>query len=120
MSQVILILAVAFLIAIFLTGFWVSRTGKPYSVPILTFHKLLSIASLIVLGREFLKGTTTTSAGNLQWYWVGSAGFLFIATILTGGFISMEKPMPDSLVRIHHILPYLTAIATIGSILFMM
>jgi len=120
MSQVILILAVAFLIAIFLTGFWVSRTGKPYSVPILTIHKLISIASLIVLGREFLRENPTTALGSLHWFWVGAAGFLFAATILTGGFSSMEKPMPDILVRAHHILPFLTAIAIIGYILFMM
>ena len=109
MSVAPLLIAGVSIILIFVSGFWVSRTGKPYSTGILTIHKLISLAVLIYLGMQVQRFRQTAIMSPLQWLSIALAGILFIVTILTGGFLSMEKDMPAVLKTVHHILPYATA-----------
>ena len=39
-------------------------------------------------------------------------GLFFLGTILTGGLVSIDKPLPKILVFLHKITPYLTVLST--------
>jgi hypothetical protein len=45
-NQLRVVSAGLFFLFIFLSGFWLSRTGKPYSGIILTIHKLIGLAAV--------------------------------------------------------------------------
>ena len=101
-----------FLFVIFLTGFRLTRSGKPYSMIVLTIHKLISLAAVIVLAITMVQinqvarlSATELAAGVVT-------GLLFLGTMATGGLLSLGKPMPAVILRLHRITPYLTVLST--------
>jgi len=98
-----------FFLLILLSGYRVTNSGKPYSMIILSIHKLLSVGTLAYLALSIWRASRVQPLAVLQWLAIGSAFLLFLVTILTGGFLSMEKDMPAVLKTVHHILPYATA-----------
>jgi hypothetical protein len=106
---------------IFLTGVWLSHLGKPLgSVPI-TIHKLIALADFILL--------------MITVYWINKSAPLqpviltaviiavvfFIATIITGGLVSvlatggfadLTPSVRTAISLSHKVLPYLTLLST--------
>jgi hypothetical protein len=101
---------------IFLAGFWLSRSGAPYSVLTLTIHKLISLAAIILLGITAYQTNQAARLGAIELLVVVVAGLLFIGTIATGGMLSTEKTMPDIVHRLHRITLYLTVLFTAVSL----
>lgn len=100
-----------FLLMIFLSGLRVSRSGKPYPVFGFTVHKLAALAGLVLLVRT---AWTARPLELLAWALLIAAGLAFLALIITGGLLSLERPMPALLKRFHHIAPYLAALSAAG------
>jgi hypothetical protein len=48
-TQSIIVSAGLFFLFIFLSGIWLSHSGKPLNVIILTIHKLISLAAVVFL-----------------------------------------------------------------------
>jgi hypothetical protein len=104
--------AVLFVIAIFATGFWLSRSGKPYNGVIFTLHKLIALAAValfvVVLYRikqaglmsplELIAGVVTT--------------LFFAGLFVTGALSSIDKPTLPLVLRVHHLTPYLAVLST--------
>ena len=44
------VIAGIFLVLIIVSGLWLSRTGRPLNVLILTVHKLIAVAGVVVAG----------------------------------------------------------------------
>ena len=57
-----LLFAGLFLLFIILSGIWLSRTGRPLSVLILTLHKLISLGAVIFLCHHRLPNSPGDSA----------------------------------------------------------
>jgi hypothetical protein len=110
---------------IFLTGFWVSQSGKPYDTIRMTIHKLIALADVVLL--------------VITVYWIHKSApiqpavltavilsmVLFIAAIVTGGLVSilgtggMASLAPTARTAVylsHRILPYLTVLSTAASL----
>jgi uncharacterized membrane protein YcgQ (UPF0703/DUF1980 family) len=103
----IVIISTLFLF-IFLSGYFLSRSGKPFNVPVLTIHKLLSLAALIYLSTRVVR----VPLNSLKIGLVTAAGLFFVSAIISGGLLSTDKPMPAIVHRIHQIIPYLTVLST--------
>jgi len=104
---------------ILLSGFWLSRTGKPYSGIILTVHKLISLAAVIWLGitvRRINQAGALSAIGLLA---AIVSGLFFLGTMVTGGLLSIGKPMPAIVLRLHRITPYLTVLSTAATLYFL-
>jgi hypothetical protein len=98
---------------LFLSGFRLTKTGKPYQAFLLTIHKLISLGILIFI---IINIFNTQKDGNLTATLLTSGiitGILFLLTIVSGGMVSFEKPMPVIFTKIHHTLPYLNLISSI-------
>jgi hypothetical protein len=99
-------------LAIFVFGFWVSRSGKPYSVLLLTVHKLIGVATgvyLVVVVSQIHK------VNPLDWGEIAALGVsisLFLVLIATGGLLSTEKQMPVAVHFLHKFMPYLAVISS--------
>jgi hypothetical protein len=100
-----------FLLMIFLSGLRVSRSGKPYPVFGFTVHKLAGLAGLFVLVRT---AWTARPLEPLAGALLAAAGLFFLSLIITGGLLSLERPIPSILKGFHHAAPYLAALSAAG------
>ena len=96
----------------FLFGFWLSRSGKPYSVIVLTVHKLISLAILFLIANAVYRLRADVSWSGAEVTAIVITGMLFLVAIGTGGVLSMEKPAPAIIALIHKITPYLTIVSS--------
>jgi hypothetical protein len=101
-----------FFLLIFLSGVRLSRAGRPLNVGISTIHKLISLAAgvFVLVTIYQLNGVAPLSA--TEWTAIVVTGLCFAGTVASGGLLSSEKPMPVAVLRVHQVVPVLTALAT--------
>jgi len=97
---------------IFLSGFWLSSTGKPYSTLIFTIHKLIGLALGVFMGMTVYRIHQTASLNLVQVLMIIVTILLFIATVSAGGALSIDKSMPLAVSYLHKGLPFLAVIST--------
>jgi hypothetical protein len=79
---------------IFGLGFWLQRAGRPYGLGIFTVHKLAGLGTLIYLAVRIFRANQAAPLSNVQWAIVAGTALCFVTAILSGGLVSLEKPMP--------------------------
>jgi hypothetical protein len=104
-------IGVAFVLT-FVFGYWVSHLGKPYNAILFNIHKLIALVVVVLLtvtlvrtGREARLGATEIIASVV-------AGLFLIGLFATGALLSIDKPMPPIVLRLHHVTPYLAVLST--------
>jgi hypothetical protein len=105
-----------FYLFIFLSGFWLSHSGRPYSVIILTIHKLIALAAVVWLGITVYQVNQAAKLSALESLAVVVTGLFFLGTIVSGGLLSTDKTMPGVILRLHQITPYLTVLSTTATL----
>jgi hypothetical protein len=111
-TQLRVVSAGLFFLFIFLSGIWLSRSGKPLNGMILTIHKLISLAAVVFLIITIyrINQVATLSAMGLTAGVV--TGLFFLGTIIAGGLLSTGKPTPAAILTMHQITPFLTVFST--------
>lgn len=107
-----------FLISI-ASGFWLNAGGKPYSVLILTLHKLISVGTFVYLCLTIYRLHKLAPLSSGQVAVAVLAAMLFLCLIATGGMLSTGKEFPTFVLRLHQIAPWLTLI-TVGAAKYML
>jgi hypothetical protein len=102
-----------FFLFIFISGFWLSRGGKPYGVGIFTVHKLIGLAAGIYLGVRVYRAHQTAPLGEAEIAAILVTVVLFISTVVAGGLLSTEESMPAFVSLVHKISPYIIVASTI-------
>jgi hypothetical protein len=105
-----------FYVFIFLSGMWLSRSGKPLNAIILTIHKLISLAAVafLVITMHQINQAAKLSAMELS---AGAVtGLFFLGAIISGGLVSTGKPMPAAILTMHRITPFLTVLSTAATL----
>lgn len=102
----------AFLI-MFLSGFWLNRTGKPYGTLVFTIHKLIGVGIAIWLFVTVRQIHQTMPLNTFEIAAILVAALFFIATVITGSLLSLplSRPMPDIVSRLNKVLPYFTLLS---------
>lgn len=111
MNTKILFWGLAFLV-IFVFGFLVSRDGRPYSVLLLTIHKLSGFGVGVYLVVTAVQMNKQQSLSTWLLVTLAVTVVLFLGLIATGGALATEKEMPAFVIRVHKILPYLATAGT--------
>ena len=111
-TQLKIVGAGVFFLFIFLFGFWLSRSGKPYNLAIFTLHKLVALGAIVFLGININKFHQATPLNPVQISVIALMAVCFVATIASGGLLSVEKAMPLIVRRLHQVAPYLTLLST--------
>jgi len=103
----------AFLI-MFLSGFRLNRTGKPYGTLIFTIHKLIGLGLGVLLFIMVKQAYQTSSLSPVEITAIAVAVLFFVATVTTGSLLSVpvSKPMPDIVSTLNKIFPYFTVLST--------
>lgn len=110
------IIAGLFFLFIFLSGIWLSRTGRPLNVAISTVHKLVSLAAGIFILVTIYQQSRVVPLSALEWIAIVVTGLCFLGTVASGGFLSSDKPAPVTLLRVHRIVPVLTLLSSAATL----
>ena len=102
-----LVAAVAF-VAVFALGFLLRRSGKPYSGLVLTAHKLISLAVLILFSLTVSRINKATPLASAALASAVFMGVFFVIAIVSGGLVSTDKPAPAIALTLHRVTPFLT------------
>jgi hypothetical protein len=103
--------AILFLL-IFISGFWLSRSGQPYNGLILTAHKLMAVAAVVLLVIRVIRINKVEGQGGQVFIALGITVLLFLAAIITGGLLSADNKIPAVISTVHKIIPYLAVVST--------
>lgn len=109
-----------FLLFIILSGVWLSRTGRPLSVLILTLHKLISLGAVIFLIITVYRIHQAAPLNPLQLGISVLTLLFFIALFATGGLLSTTKTMPAVVLKIHQIMHFLVVLSTSATLYLVM
>ncbi len=105
-----------FFLLIFASGYWLHHSGKPYGAILFNVHKLIGFGLFVLLVVRIYQLNLTTPLSPLEWVPCGIAALFFIATIVFGGLVSVDKPWPAITSLAHKLLPYLTLLSTAFSL----
>jgi hypothetical protein len=117
-----------FFLFILLSGFWVSRSGKPYNMFIFTVHKLIGLGIGIFLIRMVYLTNQTAPLSGTHWTAIIVTVLLFVFTVAAGGLLSvlaegglqsMGAAMQRAIQLVHKVMPYLIVVST-GVALYML
>jgi len=110
-----------FFLFILLSGFWVSRSGRPYNGLIFNIHKLIGLAAGIYLIRLVYLTHQAAPLSGTQWAAIVVTVLLFILTVAAGGLLSildagglvnMGPMIQRTIESVHKIFPYVIVIST--------
>jgi hypothetical protein len=107
-----LFIAGAFFVFMLISGFWLSHSGKPLNVFILTVHKLISLGALVFLAITIYRIQQVTPLSPLEIAAGAITLIFFIVMIATGGLLSASQTLPGVVLTVHQIMPYLLILTT--------
>lgn len=105
-----------FFLFIFLSGLWLNRLGKPYNPLVFNVHKLIGLAAGVFLIVTVVRTHQTAALSAIQIGAVVVTVLFFLAMVVTGGLMSIDKAMPVFVSLVHKFTPYLTVLATAGTL----
>jgi len=101
-----------FFLFIFLSGIWLSRSGKPLNGLILNIHKLIGLAFGVLIIITLYRMNQAGALDAMEWAAVIVTGLLFVGTVVIGGLLSTGKLVPAAVLRLHQVLSVPTVLAT--------
>jgi hypothetical protein len=107
-----LIFAGVFFLLILLSGFWLSSAGRPFNSILLTLHKLISITAVVYLIVNVIRIHRVTPLSLLEIVLCVASLLFFLVMVATGGLLSIAKPMPAFVHKIHQTMPYVVILTT--------
>ena len=99
-------------ILIFLTGVWLRIRGKPYSMLLVTVHKLIGLGTGFYLGLIVYRAYQAATFDQVQMASIAVTVLLFAVDVATGSLLSTEKEMPRVISIINKVFPFLALIST--------
>jgi hypothetical protein len=112
------VVAGVLLLLVFLTGIWQSRKGRPLNVGISTVHKLVGLAAGVLLLVIIYQRNRVVPLNATEWTAIVVTGLCFLGTVISGALLTSAEPRPPALLRVHQIVPVLTALST-GATLYL-
>jgi glucan phosphoethanolaminetransferase (alkaline phosphatase superfamily) len=109
-----------FFLFIFLSGIWLSRSGKPLNGIILTMHKLVSLAAGVYLIITLYQMNRAAALGAMELAAAVVTGLCFLGVVVFGGLLSTGKAMPARILRIHQAMSIVTVLATTAMLVLLL
>lgn len=110
-----IIVAGGLLLLTIASGYWLSHSGKPYSVAIFTIHKLIALSAVISTAVAVHHIRTVVDLGALDIGAIVVTGVLFLALFVTGAVMSIGKPAVSVALAIHRVAPLLAAASAVAA-----
>jgi len=85
-----------------ISGVWLSHSGRPLHVAIITIHKLIALATVIVISVNIYHLYRAVEFRALvELVVIAAAGLFFLALFISGALLSSGKPLPAAILSIH-------------------
>ncbi|RPI31180.1 MAG: hypothetical protein EHM70_12090 [Chloroflexota bacterium] len=110
MSTIVSKPVVAGLLLLFtlISGVWLSHSGKPLNMVVFTIHKLIAMATVIVIAANIYPLYRALDVRTfLEPVVIAVTGLLFLALFISGALLSRGNPLPEAILRIHQVAPLL-------------
>jgi hypothetical protein len=108
--------AALFYLVIFVSGFWLTRSGKPYNQIVFNVHKLIALAAVVLFVITLFRINRVTALNAIEVIASVVTGLIVLGLFVTGALLSIDHPMPAIVTKLHHIMPYLAALATAATL----
>jgi hypothetical protein len=106
-------------IFVFLSGLWLSNLGRPINVVVLTIHKLIGLGTAILIAVTIHQANQAIGLSAAVWVVAAITLVLFLATIITGGLLSTDRPAATIIATLHKVGPFLTVVSTAVTMYFL-
>jgi hypothetical protein len=103
-------------VLIFLSGLWVSGSGKPYNTLPFTVHKLVGLAAGVFLVVIVYQTHQAAPLGLPEIAALVVTVACFAGTVAAGALLSIDKQVPAVVLRLHQVVPVLTVLFTAGTL----
>ena len=103
-------------LGIFISGFSLKQAGKPYPGLLFNLHKLIGLAAVAFLIVIVYQIKHINTIGRLETIALIFTFFFFADTIISGGLVSIDKPVPPIISLMHRLLPYATLLSTAAAL----
>jgi hypothetical protein len=114
-----------FFVFIFISGFWLSRSGKPYRSLIFNVHKLIGLAAGIFLIVTVVRSGQASPLRPAEGAALVVTVLLFVGLVVAGGLLSVfdsgglanaGQAVRNAIKAAHHVLPYLATLSTAATL----
>ena len=112
---------VLFLITV-LSGVWLSNSGRPLNSAIFTVHKLIAVATIVVIGISVYNLYRSLDLRTfIELTVIAATALLFLALTVTGGMLSLKELLPGPVLpaaalRVHQVAPLLALVASAATV----
>lgn len=96
---------------IFVSGFWLSRSGKPYHAALFNVHKLIALGAVVFLILTVTQIHKTVPFNTLRIIALAVTALCVLVMFVSGGLLSVDKTFPEFVKVLHRVFPYLTALS---------
>lgn len=108
-------MAAAFLF-VFTTGFWLTHSGRPYGVALLTLHKIATVGILVLFGTSVYEAIKLSVLSIGVWLVISLALVMCVAMIVSGSVLSIVESPPPAVSLLHRVAPYPTLLLTVAAL----
>ena len=102
------LVTIAMFVLVFVLGFVLQRRSRPHNVLLLTAHKLLALAALILMILTVIRINRATPLATATLVVAAATALLFVVAIVSGGLVSTDKPAPAIALTLHRVTPFVT------------
>ncbi len=111
------LVTLALLVLVFVLGFVLQRRGRPHNVLLLTAHKLIALAALILMAITIIRINQATPLATAALVAAAATAVFFVVAIISGGLVSTDRPAPALARTLHWVTPFVTVACAVATFL---
>ena len=100
---------------VFGLGFMLQRRGRPHNVLLLTAHKLIALAALILMAITVIRINRVTPLDTVALVAAAAMAAFFVVAIISGGLVSTDKPATPITLLLHRVTPFVTVAGAVAT-----
>jgi hypothetical protein len=96
-----------------ISGVIVSHSGRPLSVGLVTIHKLIAVATVVLIGMA-VNQLYKTGDGKVfvELSVTVITAVLFLAMVATGAVLTRDIQLPEAILKVHQVVPLLALVSS--------
>lgn len=96
-----------------ISGVIVSQSGRPLSVGLVTIHKLIAVATVVLIGMA-VNQLYKTGDGKvfIELSVTVITAVLFLALVTTGALLTRDIQLPEAILKVHQAVPLLALVSS--------
>jgi hypothetical protein len=97
-----------------ISGVILSRSGRPFSIGLITIHKLIALGTMVFIGMAVYQLYKIADRNVIiETSVMIITGILFLSLVATGALLTREEmQLPEVVIRIHQVAPLLALVSS--------